>query len=174
MQILARVKELSEATRRLGSGRRRWIGVGSVPSLLYGVLPNVIHDFMRQHAELDVVVSELTSVEQIEALKSGRTAVGMVAAGIGISLVPSSVQRFRRDDIVYRPISDVGIVSSMLMTTRLDDQSEDLAKLCEATVRACANEAEMPIQKGAALPRARSRKQSESASPPAKRKRRAA
>jgi DNA-binding transcriptional LysR family regulator len=66
-----------------------------------------------------------------------QTAVGLVAAGIGVSLVPRSVQRFRREDIVYRPISDSGIVSPMLMTTRVDDRSEDLRTLCAAVQAAC-------------------------------------
>lgn len=217
LQILARLQEISLATKRLGDGKRRWIGVGFVPTLLYGALPKVIQKFMAAHPELDVVLTELTSIQQVEALRAGRidvglgrvpieadgllttvieeeplvavlpassdlaklkrvslevlasqtiilypaqprpsfadqvlshfrnrgfpiqstyetnglqTALGMVAAGIGFSLVPRSVQQFRREDIVYRPISDTGIFSPVLMTTRIDDQSKDLVSLC--------------------------------------------
>ena len=217
LQILARIEEVSLAAKRLGDGKRRWIGVGFVPTLLYGALPKVIHKYMRDHPELDVVLTELTSIQQVEALRSGRidvglgrvpieadgllntvieeeplvavlptssdlaklkklsleilssqtiilfpaqprpsfadqilshfrvrgfpiqstyetnglqTALGMVAAGIGFSLVPRSVQRFRREDIIYRPISDTGIFSPVIMSTRIDDQSKDLRQLC--------------------------------------------
>jgi len=223
-QILARVQEVARATQRLGEGRRRWIGVGFVPSMLYGALPKAIQGFMAEHPDIDVTLSELTSVQQAEALQARRidvgfgrvaieaeglvntlieeeplvavlpaggelaaqrtlslaeraaqtgilypaqprpsfadqvlaqfrvrgcpatrtfetnglqTAVGLVAAGIGVSLVPRSVQRLKRDDVVYRPVSDGGVVSPMLMTTRQSDSSADLARLCEAVRQAC-------------------------------------
>lgn len=225
VQILARIKEVTEATRRLGAGRRRWIGIGFVPSMLYGELPNVIQRFMAENPELDVVLSELTSVQQAEALLAGRidvgfgrvtieveglvntlieeeplvavlpvgnplapcetvslkdlseqtmilypaqprpsfadqvmaqfrlrgfpltriyetnglqTAIGLTAAGIGVSVVPRSVQRLRRDDVVYRPISDSGVVSPTLMTTRIGESSPDVAQLCREVLDACA------------------------------------
>jgi len=224
-QILARVQEVAKATQRLGEGRRRWIGVGFVPSMLYSALPKAIQRFMAEHPDIDVTLSELTSVQQVEALQARRidvgfgrvaidaeglvnalieeeplvavlpeggelaaratlslaelaeqtlilypaqprpsfadqvlaqfrvrgcpatrtfetnglqTAIGLVAAGIGVSLVPRSVQRLKRDDVVYRPVSDGGVVSPMLMTTRQSDGSADLASLCEAVRLACA------------------------------------
>lgn len=223
-QILARVQEVAKATQRLGEGRRRWIGVGFVPSMLYGSLPKAIQGFMAENPDIDVTLSELTSVQQAEALQARRidvgfgrvaieadglvntlieeeplvavlpvasdlaalktlslaelaeqtvilypaqprpsfadqvlaqfrvrgcpatrtfetnglqTAVGLVAAGIGVSLVPRSVQRLKRDDVVYRPVSDGGVVSPMLMTTRQLDGSADVARLCEAVRQAC-------------------------------------
>ncbi|MDQ5896677.1 MAG: DNA-binding transcriptional LysR family regulator [Pseudomonadota bacterium] len=228
-QVLARVEEVTRATRRLGSGRRRWIGVGFVPSMLYGALPTSVRQFMDRHPDIDVVLSELTSLQQSEALLSGRidvgfgrvavdtpglvntlieeeplvavlpsghalagddaqaapvtlqalsqevlilypaqprpsfadqilaqfrirgcpvartfetnglqTAVGLVAAGLGVSLVPASVRKLRRDDIVYRSIPDAGATSPVLMTTRANDVSPDLAELCAAVREAMA------------------------------------
>jgi DNA-binding transcriptional LysR family regulator len=222
-QLLARIQEVKLATKRMGEGQRRWLGVGFVPSLLYGELPKVVHDLMKSHSDLDVVLTELTSVEQAEALKSGRidvgfgrvpieaqgianllleeepmyavlsavsklskkrrlsladlaeetvivypaqprpsfadqvlgqfrahgfplektletnglqTAIGLVAAGVGVSLVPRSVQRLQRDDVVYRPIADAGIVSAVLMTTRAETPSADLQAFMQATTKA--------------------------------------
>jgi LysR family transcriptional regulator, benzoate and cis,cis-muconate-responsive activator of ben and cat genes len=221
-QILARMEEVTRATQRLGAGQRRWLGIGFVPSMLYGSLPTTIRHFMDAHPDIDVALTELTSVQQAEALQAGRidvgfgrvaveteglistlieeeplvaalpsgcelallsevallqlaqhvvilypaqprpsfadqvaaqfrvrgcpiarsyetnglqTAIGLVAAGMGVSLVPRSVQRLQRDDVLYRPISDAGVVSPMLMTTRQADVSPDLARLC-AAVRA--------------------------------------
>ncbi|GAA6142717.1 LysR family transcriptional regulator [Hydrogenophaga sp. 5NK40-0174] len=223
-QVLARIEEMCEATRRLGAGRRRWLGVGFVPSMLYGALPKVVQAFMAQNPDIDVVLKELTSVQQAEALQAGRidvgfgrlavnadgllntmifeetmvaalpassplarykslslkqlsettiilypatprpsfadqvatqfrahgfpilhsyetnglqTAIGLVAAGMGASVVPQSVQRLTRDDITYRPISNLGVVSPVLMTTRVGDTSQDLSTLCAAVVKAC-------------------------------------
>ena len=222
-QLLERLKEVTAATRRLGAGQRRWLGVGFVPSMLYGNLPNTVRCFMDEHSDVDVVLSELTSVEQVQALQSGRidigfgrvvveaeglvntlileeplvavvpagselakqsslslqdlsrhtvilypaqprpsfadqvlaqfrgrgypisrsfdtnglqTAVGLVAAGMGISLVPRSVQALKRDDVAYRPLKDEGVMSPMLMTTRSADLSPDLARLREAVMEA--------------------------------------
>jgi DNA-binding transcriptional LysR family regulator len=222
-QMLERLKDVTAATRRLGSGQRRWLGVGFVPSMLYGKFPNTIRSFMDEHPDLDVVLSELTSVEQVEALQSGRidigfgrvvveadglintliqeeplvavvpagsavaearsltlkelalntvilypsqprpsfadqvlahfrvrgcpisrsfdtnglqTAVGLVAAGMGVSLVPQSVQALKRDDVAYRPLEEVGVMSPMLMTTRSADMSPDLGLLCKAVMSA--------------------------------------
>ncbi len=233
VQILGRVQELKAATHRLGSGQRRWIGVGFVPSMLYGALPTVIHTYMAEHPDVDVRLSELTSVQQADALLAGRidigfgrvaidnaglvntlvteepmvavlpigsplasqrvvslqilasqtvvlypaqprpsfadqvighfrvrglsidstfetnglqTAIGLVAAGIGVSLVPSSVQRLQRDDIVYRSIDDAGLVSPMLMTTRAKDPSADLATFCELVRHAIEPRPEAPAR----------------------------
>lgn len=225
VQIQARLKEVVVATRRLGAGQRRWLGVGFVPSMLYGTLPNTIRRFMDEHPDVDVILSELTSVQQVQALQAGRidigfgrvaiqadglvntlieeeplvaavpvgselaklrgltlhalaeqtvilypaqprpsfadqviaqfrvrgcpitrsfetnglqTAIGLVAAGMGVSLVPRSVQRLKRDDVAYRPIKDSGVLSPMLMTTRSSDKSPDVALLREAVLQACA------------------------------------
>jgi LysR family transcriptional regulator, benzoate and cis,cis-muconate-responsive activator of ben and cat genes len=35
-----------------------------------------------------------------------QTWLGLVAADIGVCLVPSSVQRLRRDNVVYRPLDE--------------------------------------------------------------------
>lgn len=218
-QILARLDEVVHTAQRLSAGHRRWLGVGFVPSMLYGFLPAVIRQFMESHADVDLVLSELTSVQQVEALRAGRidvgfgrvvldadglvntlldeepliavlpvdatpsqsssltlrdlaeqvvviypaqprpsfadqvlsqfrlrglsvnktfetnglqTAIGLVAAGVGVTIVPKSVQRLKRDDVVYRPISDLGVTTSVLMTTRFQDPSSDVAEFCRS------------------------------------------
>jgi DNA-binding transcriptional LysR family regulator len=65
-----------------------------------------------------------------------QTAVGLVAAGVGVSLVPRSVQRLQRNDVIYRPIADAGIVSAVLMTTRVETPSADLHAFMKATTKA--------------------------------------
>lgn len=215
VQVLARLKEIQAATRRIGAGGTRWMGIGFVPSILYGFLPNVLQRFTNENENLDISLSELTSVQQAEALKAGRidvgfgrlaiqdeglqnivlteelmvvaipsgsalckettiplrrlvsevlvlypaaprpsfadqvlhqfsvrgyevrktyetnglqTAIGLVAAGMGVTIVPESVQRLRRDDVTYRPLAEQGLTSPLIMTIRVGDTSDHVAK----------------------------------------------
>ncbi|MBN8285170.1 LysR family transcriptional regulator [Zoogloea sp.] len=215
VQILARLKEVQIATRRIGDGSTRWMGIGFVPSILYGFLPNVLQRFTTENDNLDISLSELTSVQQAEALKAGRidvgfgrlaiqdeglqnivlteeslvvaipsgsaltqegeislrrlvdevlvlypasprpsfadqvlhqfsvrgyevgkiyetnglqTAIGLVAAGMGVTIVPDSVQRLRRDDVTYRPLTEKGLTSPLIMTLRVGDSSSHVQK----------------------------------------------
>lgn len=219
VQMLARVDEVQAATRRIGAGSRRWFGIGFVPSALYGFLPELIRHFRQLSDGVEVVLSELTTIQQAEALKAGRidvgfgrlplddpelrcdvlveeplvaalplrhpllksrqltldmlaaepfilyparprpsyadqvlqhfrarglrlsasldanemqTAIGLVAAGLGVTLVPASVQRLQRDDIAYRPLSEKDVGSPIIMNRRTGDDNPDLLRLIEA------------------------------------------
>src|SRR5215211_5096483 len=48
-----------------------------------------------------------------------QTALGLVAAAVGVSLVPAAVQRLRRDDVVYRPLQDATATSPIIMCYRM-------------------------------------------------------
>lgn len=215
VQILGRVDEASKAAQRIAHGSKRWFGIGFVPSVLYGFLPELIKTFRQSSQDVEVIFSELTTVEQAAALKSGRidvgfgrlmlddpqlayevieeeplavvlphehslaanarismkqlasepfilypskprpsyadhvlglfrarglnlttyveanemqTAIGLVAAGIGVTIVPSSVRRLKRDDVLYRPISNGNVTSPVIMNTRAEDDSPDLKR----------------------------------------------
>ncbi|MFX8708293.1 LysR substrate-binding domain-containing protein, partial [Acinetobacter baumannii] len=52
-----------------------------------------------------------------------QTAIGLVAAGMGVTIVPNSVQRLNRTDIAYRPILEEGLTSPLIMTVRLGDKT---------------------------------------------------
>ncbi len=47
-----------------------------------------------------------------------QTALGLVAAEVGVCLVPVSVERLRRDNVVYRPLDEEKAVSPVIMSTR--------------------------------------------------------
>lgn len=57
-----------------------------------------------------------------------QTALGLVAAGVGITLVPASIQRLHRDDVRYCPIDAPGFVSPVIMSYRVGDTSPFLAQ----------------------------------------------
>jgi DNA-binding transcriptional LysR family regulator len=57
------------------------------------------------------------------------TALGLVAADVGISLVPAAVQRLRRDDVIYRPLQDGTVTSPIILCSRKHDHARQLAAL---------------------------------------------
>jgi DNA-binding transcriptional LysR family regulator len=66
------------------------------------------------------------------------TIVGLVAAGLGVSLLPASLQRIQVEGVVFRRLSDPGAVTTMWLTWRRDETSPaarafiDMATLPEA------------------------------------------
>jgi DNA-binding transcriptional LysR family regulator len=210
VQIIERLDEIRSATQRLGAGGTRWMGVGFTPSLLYGALPKALKIFSDANPAIEVTMMELMSLQQVDALKTGRidvgvgrleidddmletlslaeepliavvpnpgelagegeisldalataafivypatqkpsfaekllddlrargvrprkihetnglqTAIGLVSAGLGVTIVPQSVQRLSRADICYRPLSDPSLKARVIMTTRKGDAS---------------------------------------------------
>jgi DNA-binding transcriptional LysR family regulator len=58
-----------------------------------------------------------------------QTALGLVAAGAGITLVPASVRRLGRDDIAFLDLNEPDLISPIIMSYRNNDTSPMLAQL---------------------------------------------
>jgi LysR family transcriptional regulator, benzoate and cis,cis-muconate-responsive activator of ben and cat genes len=215
VQVLERIDEMKAMVGRLRDADRTRFSMGFVASTLYGKLPEVIRRYRVARPDVDLTLLELTSVEQIAALKEGRidvgfgriplddpaldrqllrnekliaalpgnhpaltrggtlrladlvaeplivypkaprpsyadqvlalfreaglkppavhevlelqTALGLVAAQVGVCLVPASVERLRRDNVVYRPLGAVDAVSPVIMSSRKGDRSPEIA-----------------------------------------------
>ena len=214
-QTLGRVREAADGARRIAKGQLTWLTVGFVPSTLYRWLPDLIKRYRTAMSDVELGLSELTSVQQVEALKAGRidvgfgrlqfddpaitseiimeeplfialntghrlrskkrvslaqiadesiilyptrprpsyadevlklfrsrglsirvgmevnelqTAIGLVAAGVGVTLVPEAVKRLHRDDVIYRPLLDADIASPVIMMFRTGDHSVKLTR----------------------------------------------
>jgi DNA-binding transcriptional LysR family regulator len=215
VQLLERVEEMKAITQRLNEAERPRFRIGFVPSTLYGRLPELIRRYRAVRPGVELTLLELTTFEQIAALKEGRidvgygripfddpaiermllrneklsaalpsghsllararplrlddlaaeplvvypksprpsyadqvlalfrdsglkppavfevrelqTALGLVAAEVGICLVPVSVERLRRDNVAYRPLDEEKAVSPIIMSTRKGDRSPELA-----------------------------------------------
>jgi DNA-binding transcriptional LysR family regulator len=215
VQVLERIDEMKAMVGRLRDADRTRFSMGFVASTLYGKLPEVIRRYRAARPDVDLTLLELTSVEQIAALKEGRidvgfgriplddpaldrqllrnekliaalpgnhpaltrggalrlsdlvaeplivypkaprpsyadqvlalfreaglkppavhevlelqTALGLVAAQVGVCLVPASVERLRRDNVVYRPLGAVDAVSPVIMSSRKGDRSPEIA-----------------------------------------------
>jgi DNA-binding transcriptional LysR family regulator len=64
-----------------------------------------------------------------------QTALGLVAAGLGITLVPASVQQQHRADLTYAPIQDSEAVSPIILSRRAGDISPMIQR-CLAIITA--------------------------------------
>jgi DNA-binding transcriptional LysR family regulator len=216
-QMIQKADEVRTMTKRIGTGNRRQFGIGFVPSVLYDTLPDLIRQFREDASDVEIVLSELITIEQAVALREGRidigfgrlwfdddgltrrvlheeklaiaaphghhlsrkkrrlmlrhivdlplilypnaprpsyadqvlsfyrksglepkvaievrelqTALGLVAAGVGISVVPSSVRRLGRQDVEYLPLEEPDIASPIIVSHRPDDRSELLAQM---------------------------------------------
>ncbi len=59
----------------------------------------------------------------IQEVRELQTAMGLVAADVGVALVPASAQRLRTFDVGYRHVDDPRAVSPIIMSYRANDQS---------------------------------------------------
>ncbi|MDN7140798.1 LysR family transcriptional regulator [Pseudomonas sp. JQ170] len=89
------------------------------PFVLYPVTPRPSY---ADHI-MALFTNQGLSVQVIQWTNELQTALGLVAAGLGITLVPASVQRQHRDDIVYLPLSESAAVSPIILSRRAGDNS---------------------------------------------------
>jgi len=72
--------------------------------------------------------------ELVHEVRELQTAIGMVAAEAGICIVPASVRRLDRGDVVYRDLAQLA-TSPIIMSYRVDDVSAELAILLRVAAR---------------------------------------
>ena len=216
-QVLQRTDAMRAMARRIGAGKRRQFGIGFIESTLNEQLPELIRRFRLTAPDVEVALLDLTTLEQIRALKDGRidigfgrlrydddaitrrvireeklavviprghalsrrkgplklkhtaglplilypiaprpsyadqvlsfyrdrgmepnvafevrqpwTALGLVAAGVGIALVPASVRQLGRGDVEYLNLDEPEISSPIVMSHRTNDGSTLLAHI---------------------------------------------
>ncbi|KAI3610204.1 Aromatic hydrocarbon utilization transcriptional regulator CatR (LysR family) (plasmid) [Cupriavidus necator H850] len=209
-------------TRRVGNIERS-LSVGFVGSTLYGMLPKIIRRFRDENKSVELSLHEMSTMDQIRALKDGRIdvgfgrirhedanirrvtlreekmivalpvghplstskpilalrdliyetlivfpkaprpsfadqvlsafqeralaprriydvrelqiALGLVAAGEGIAVVPSSVYGLKRDDVSYMELDDPTLTSPIIMSMRAMDESRDIKEMLELIYR---------------------------------------
>jgi DNA-binding transcriptional LysR family regulator len=56
----------------------------------------------------------------VQYIDQTHTIISMVRAGLGMSIVPASAQRFHFDNVVFRPIRDGAVSAEMIMAWRPD------------------------------------------------------
>lgn len=77
VQIIASIEQVGRTMRQFASAQQSRFVIGVVGSIMHGALPEVIRMFRRRAVEIDVELVELTTVEQVAALKAGRIDAGL-------------------------------------------------------------------------------------------------
>ncbi|WP_344960003.1 LysR family transcriptional regulator [Zobellella aerophila] len=73
--IMDKIDATVLATRQIAQLRKTVFSIGFVPSVFYGQLPLMVRR-LRRNKNLEIVLHELKTQEQIEALKSGKIDIG--------------------------------------------------------------------------------------------------
>jgi LysR family transcriptional regulator, benzoate and cis,cis-muconate-responsive activator of ben and cat genes len=111
---------------RLRDASTVWLEqVAKEPFILYPSKPrpsfaDQVLDLFNRHKLRPNVVIEANEIQ---------TALGLVAADIGVTLVPQSVSRLRLGDVVFLSLADSEILSPVIMGFRRDNQNELLAAI---------------------------------------------
>ena len=69
-----------------------------------------------------------------EVLESS-TMIGLVAAGVGIAVVPVDMNCIRFSGVIYKDICDAGAYTALHLAQRANDRSEHLQRLCEVLMQ---------------------------------------
>ena len=78
---------------------------------------------------LKLFASANLSIHVAQTANELQTAIGLVAAGVGVTLVPAAVQRLHRDDIGYTPLLDSQATSPIVVSHRAGDGSAMLREV---------------------------------------------
>ncbi|WP_066563689.1 LysR family transcriptional regulator [Sphingobium sp. TKS] len=76
LQLLARMEDVETMVKSAATSRRRRLVIGFVASTIYARLPELIREFRKAAENVELVMLESTTLEQIAALKDGRIDVG--------------------------------------------------------------------------------------------------
>ena len=75
VKLLSNAEEIKAMTQRVGMVEKT-VTMGFVGSLLYGLLPKIVYLFRQQQPHLKIELIEMSTKNQIQALKEGRIDVG--------------------------------------------------------------------------------------------------
>lgn len=75
LQIIEKVENTTSTIRRMERSHRPLLSIGFVPSVFYGELPLLVRN-IRQKDEVELRLVEMTTVQQVQALKTGRIDIG--------------------------------------------------------------------------------------------------
>jgi len=76
LQMLARMEDVETMVKAAATSRRRRLIIGFVASTIYARLPELIREFRKVAQNVELVMVEATTLDQIAALKDGRIDVG--------------------------------------------------------------------------------------------------
>ncbi len=81
-EILANLEKAVAAGRRVARGEVGWLGIGFVGTATYKFLPAVLSAFRARYPDVELVLRELVSARQSQALRERRIHVGLARPAI--------------------------------------------------------------------------------------------
>lgn len=69
--------------------------------------------------------------KKIIEVRDLQIAIGLVAAGEGVSIVPQSLEGLKRNDVVYLDLKENHAISPIIMSTRAMDRSQEILDLLQ-------------------------------------------
>jgi DNA-binding transcriptional LysR family regulator len=101
---------------------RTAVGIGDLASDLFLMAP--AEDAAAFHDQVLALCRRAGFAPRVhDGVPDIQAAVALVAAGLGINLVPAAVQRFRRRGVVYRPLRPRSLRIELGLAWRRDDDS---------------------------------------------------
>ncbi len=76
-EFLAMGQRLEQDTRDVATGKRGWLGIGFVRSLIYSVVPAAVQAFRLIHPDVKIDLVELLSEDQPAQLRNERIQIGL-------------------------------------------------------------------------------------------------
>jgi len=74
-QLFDKVEATTKTIQRMERRQKPLLSIGFVPSVFYDHLPVLVRELMRKD-EVELALAEMTTVQQVQALKSGRIDIG--------------------------------------------------------------------------------------------------
>lgn len=122
LRELRRDRLVAVLPEALALARKKSVGIGELKELPFVMYPpaagtGIYPQIFRLCREAGFV----PRVGQVAAEAS--TIIGLVAAGCGVTVLPSSFERIRMDGVAYRPLSGSAASTALLLAHRSDDIS---------------------------------------------------
>jgi len=95
--ILARVDQATTEARRVARGETGALAVGFVASTTYGLVPALAQEFRHRHPAVRISLSELSTEEQVVALRAG-------TIHVGLGRPPADDPSLRADPLLEEPL----------------------------------------------------------------------
>jgi DNA-binding transcriptional LysR family regulator len=81
--LIERLGQATVAAQRVARGESGALAVGFVASATYALLPRLYRRFRERHPGVALTLSEMSTAEQVEALRAGRIHLGLARAPVG-------------------------------------------------------------------------------------------
>lgn len=76
-ELLTRASRLDEEAKGIAAGRRGWLGIGFVRSVLFSFLPKAVRIFKERFPDIHLDLVEMLSEYQSDKLREGRIDIGI-------------------------------------------------------------------------------------------------